>query len=88
MPDCATIRHLQAIASSDDGNDFKGMAYHALKVIEDIGDEKLTSTDVASLEMLVEEIYHANGSLLLSHLQEGAPDCQICKRLLRSMETR
>lgn len=63
-----------------------GGATSALKIISDIREFRMTAIDVECLHWLVDDLVRQGQTVLLSQLQAGAPDCEICEALATRMD--
>lgn len=82
--ECRTIRYLRQLSSTD--STLSVAAASALNIIADIRDSAMSRADVKYLHLLVDVICRDGHEILLSHLRDGVPDCEICAALDRQFE--
>lgn len=88
--ECVTIGYLKQVATTDEpmhSENLAGVAASALRIIADVREYRMTGMDVECLQWLVDSIFQQGHGALLSHLRDGAPDCEICAALAARMNS-
>jgi glycine cleavage system protein P-like pyridoxal-binding family len=86
MFECSTVRYLQKLSSHRETGDIAlaSAASSALNIVSDINETSMTEVELECLHHLVDALFQEGHGSMLTHLQEGAPDCAICDALSKA----
>lgn len=81
--ECSTVLYLRRLSSLRETGDsgLAKAAASALSIISDIDEAHMTEVELECLHHLVDALFQEGHASMLTHLQEGVPDCGICAAL-------